>query len=126
MASKGGILDVKHIRINRLRYWFCHRRFCRVQIIKEDMEKMSDINFISPLHNSQSRATMINQLVIFICIEFANDKDVGFIRKKFESVDSNTVRNLYKILMMIRQKSSSDSIKKLSYQFIQNFYLYYL
>jgi hypothetical protein len=90
------------------------------------MEKMSDINFITPLHNTQSRATMINSLVIFICIEFANDKDVGFIRKKFESVDSHTVRNLYKILIMIRQKSSSDSIKKLSYQFIQNFYLYYL
>ena len=74
----------------------------------------------------EDNAYIVNQLTIFICLNFANDKDVGFIRSKLFAIPKPDIQNVWKIMQIMNQKTASDSIRKLCFQFIQNFYLYYL
>ena len=74
----------------------------------------------------EDNAYIVNQLTMFICLEFANDKDVGLIRAKLFKTPKPDIQNIWKIYHIMKQQTASESIRKLCYQFIQNFYLYYL
>lgn len=74
----------------------------------------------------EDNSYIVNQLTIFICLNFANDKDVGFIRSKLFNIAKPDIQNVWKIYRIMKQQTASESIKKLCFHFIQNFYLYYL
>lgn len=84
------------------------------------------MDFVAGPKRLESRSYIIDVLTAFICLEFANDRDVRLIRTRLDKVDRRTLHDIFRIYKMRQDRLSGDSVKHLCHQFLESFYLHYL